>query len=249
MNMNETDEKPFHEYTPDDTYRLAKTKQERCIKLAKEYASKLDPMYFTVQQSAVRTEYGTCKGLTLDRGFYHPGDAMDICVTNVKRGTLYKRKPTGKGKYYRYTFNDNDRLICSEVVEGKYCVNCEIILISKHGNEYGIWYTCDHMSDKWEIAKINGAEYDNGRLICTYKFLPRYLNSSAPYFSMEEMCLYEYDEDGRRSSCAISFYPLARGERVIKYEYLYNDDGTLCGAKDMEYGRITRFENGRFIHK
>lgn len=104
----------YCEYSQEELGNFVREQKGLCRNIVNEYfGGKLSGIFENCEKSAVREEYGSCAGLTLHRGIYHDGDAMEIAVTNVSRGKKLKKPPVGKN-YYRYLFDKDDKLVCSE---------------------------------------------------------------------------------------------------------------------------------------
>lgn len=207
--------KPYHEYGKDEIYEFAQRERNNCIKIVNKYSSKLEELTIKIWSRTEREEYGSCKGLTLNRGIYHPGDGFELAVTNVGRGHRLKKAPDDGSEYYCFSFDKNDDLLCAEKRSGKAVLRREII-IRENDMEYGL---------VWGQSGLNciyAAGYKGKQLCYTYRY-----NGN-----IADVCLYEYDESGRRSSVAVVFNEVDALMSFALYRYEYDDNNNLLGVRD-----------------
>ena len=179
----------YCEYSQEELGNFVREQKGLCRNIVNEYfGGKLSGIFENCEKSAVREEYGSCAGLTLHRGIYHDGDAMEIAVTNVSRGKKLKKPPVGKN-YYRYLFDKEDRLLYT-------------YMYSAFKKPFGGFMT-----------------------------------------NLEDLCLYDYDENGRKQSVMIFFnyveynWNCSLVFRPVKYFYCYDEEGNVTGLED-DSGRL-----------
>lgn len=226
----------YREYSAEEIQQFIKSQNDLCRNMVNEYfGGKLSEVFENCEKSAVREEYGSCAGLTLHRGIYHDGDAMEIAVTNVSRGKKLKKPPVGKN-YYRYLFDKEDKLVCSEkyvsgsvkssLYEKEYILECDGVKFGLCGDEL-------HINTRLYVSK-----YSEDRLLYTYNYSALKMPSGGFMTHLEDLCLYDYNESGRRESVMIfySFVELDRSglpdSRTELYFYCYDEEGNVTGLED-----------------
>lgn len=225
--------KPYHEYGKDEIYEFAQRERKSCMKIVEKYSSKLEELTIYVWSRIEREEYGSCKGLTLNRGIYHPGDGFELAVSNVGRGHRLKKAPDDGSEYYCFSFDKNDDLLCAEKRSGE-AVSQREMIIRENDMEYGLVFQPSGLNH------IYAAGYIGKQLCYTYRF-DRFSRNIA------DVCLYEYDESGRRTSVVIIFNDVNALLRLELYNYEYDDNNNLLGVRDKSGGFIS--VKGKFARK
>lgn len=224
-------DKPYHEYGKEEIFEFARREKKSCQEIMKKYSSKSEELTINVWSRTEREEYGSCKGLALNRGIYHPGDGFELAVTNVGRGHRLKKAPEDSSEYYCYSFDKDDNLICAEKLSGKYIIQREII-IRENSMEYGLAF------GQRGLDHIYAAGYKGKQLCYTYRFDGR---------NIADVCLYEYDEIGRRSSVVVVFNEVDALMNFALYRYEYDDNNNLLGVWDRTGHFIS--VKGKFARK
>ncbi len=220
---------PYNKYTIDDVRRLACEEKKIAREIMYEYVEKYSELLNEALTKTVSVEYSTAAGNTFSRGYYHRGDALDMLITNVGRGKLLKKppKPTSKNRYYRFMFDKRHVLICSELTEMK-CDYYHEFIIRRGNREFGLNFS-DTLSPKFptvNMAVFNNDSFDENDLRITYKYYNR---------EIEELCLYDYDDSGRRISASIVLNNVESiFADIIKLYYEYNEEGILIGSRDTD---------------
>lgn len=226
----------YREYSPEELGNFVREQKELCRNIVNEYfGGKFSQIFENCEKSAVREEYGSCAGLTLHRGIYHDGDAMEITVTNVSRGKKLKKPTLGKN-YYRYLFDKEDRLVCSEKYDSGSVKSslCEKeYIFERDGVKFGLCGDELHIDTRVYVSK-----YSEDRLLYTYNYSALKMPSGGFMTYLEDLCLYDYDESGRRESVMIfyNFVELDRSgipdSRTELYFYCYDEEGNVTGLED-----------------
>ena len=209
--------KPYHEYGKEEITEFAEQQKASCQKIMEKYFSKEEELTLSTFRRTEREEYSTCKGITLNRGIYHPGDGFELAVTNIGRGHRLKKIPDENTEYYCFGFDKGDNLLCAERRIGQNVIHREI-LIRENDMEYGLVF------QQSGLNYIYAAGYNGSKLLYTYRF-SRYGSS------VNDICLYEYDESGRRSSVLIVFNEVYTMPDYLLYTYEY-DNNDLLGIRD-----------------
>ena len=210
--------KSLCELSREDLIEFGEREEQSCREIMSRYSLKEEELEVHISSRTKRTEYSTCKGITLNRGIYHPGDGFELAVSNIGRGHKLKKAPDGGGEYYYcFCFDENDELLCAEKYEGKGIIQREYI-IHENGREYGLIF-------QWSgLENIYAAEYNGGQLKYTYHY-DKYSRH------ISDVCLYDYDENGRRSTVGIVFNFVNQMCRLDLYDYEYDDLGNLLGLR------------------
>ncbi|MGN1107389.1 MAG: hypothetical protein ACI4RH_12105 [Huintestinicola sp.] len=231
----------YCEYSSEELGNFVREQKGLCRNIVNEYfGGKLSEIFENCEKSAVREEYGSCAGNTLHRGIYHDGDAIEIAVTNVSRGKKLNKPPVGKN-YYRYLFDTEDRLVCSEkYVSGSVKSSlCEKeYIFGRDGVMFGLCGDELHLNTRLYVSK-----YSEDRLLYTYVYSAFKKPFGGFMTNLEDLCLYDYDENGRKQSvmiffnyveynwnCSLVFSP-------VKYSYCYDEEGNVTGLAD-DSGRL-----------
>lgn len=225
--------KPYHEYGNDEIFEFAQRERNSCMKIMNKYSSKLEELTINIWSRTEREEYGSCKGLTLNRGIYHPGDGFELAVSNVGRGHRLKTAPDDGSEYYCFSFDKDDNLLCAEKRAGEAVIQREII-IRENDMEYGLVFQPSGLDH------IYAAGYKGKQLCYTYRF-DRFSRNIA------DVCLYEYDESGRRSSVVVVFNEVGALMSFALYRYEYDDKNNLLGVRDSSEHFIS--VKGKFARK
>ncbi|MBP1547998.1 MAG: hypothetical protein J6A37_15550 [Oscillospiraceae bacterium] len=217
--------KPYHEYGKAEILEFARREKASCLKIMNEYSSKLEELTINAYSRTEREEFGSCKGITLNRGIYHQGDGFELAVSNIGRGHRLKKAPEDGSDYYCYSFDKNDNLLCTEKLNGNYVLQREFI-IRENEMEYGLVFREDGLNH------IYAAGYNGSRLCFTYRFDKLRGN-------IADVCLYEYDDAGRRSSVVIVFNEVNSLLSLSLYNYEYDEDNALLGLRSPSGGFIS----------
>lgn len=225
--------KPYHEYGKDEIIEFARREKTSCLEIMKKYSSNLDELAINVWNRSEREEYSSCKGVTLNRGIYHPGDGFEFVVTNIGRGHRLKKSPDDGSRYFCFSFDKDDNLLCAEKLAGEEIIQQEII-IRENDMEYGLVF------QQGELNHIYAAGYTGKQLSYTY----RYDKFSG---NIVDVCLYEYDESGRRSSVVIIFNDVGSMPQYEFYNYEYDNENNLLGIRHSSGGFIS--VKGKYARK
>lgn len=209
--------KSICELSREDLIEFGEREERSCREIMNRYSLKEEELAAHISNRTERTEYSTCKAL--NRGIYHPGDGFELAVSNIGRGHKLKKALDDGGKYYCFCFDENDDLLCAEKYEGKEIIQREYI-IHENDKEYGLVFR------QGELENIYAAEYNGRQLKYTYRY-GRYGSHIA------DVCLYDYDENGRRSSVVIVFNDVDQMPDHNLYNYEYDDLGNLLGVRDV----------------
>lgn len=226
----------YREYSPEELGNFVREQKELCRNIVNEYfGGKLSQIFEYCEKSAAREEYGSCAGLTLHRGIYHDGDAMEIAVSNVSRGRRLKKPTLGKN-FYRYLFDKEDKLVCLEkYISGSVKSSlCEKeYIFERDGVKFGLCGDELHINTRLYVSK-----YSEDRLLYTYSYNALKMPSGGFMTHLEDLCLYDYDESGRRESVMIfyNFVELDRSgvpdSRRELYFYCYDEEENVTGLED-----------------
>lgn len=208
-----------------------------CTGLAEQCADgKLLTRFVECREKAVRYEYGKGGWNIFHRGIYYPSEISPLVVTNCGVGKSLKKPLSGDKEYYRYSFDEDGRLVMTERFNCDCGTETEYI-IDIDGVEYGICYGGNR------IREIFAAKYNEYGLEYCYDFI--FSAYSFEYSEFKGVCLYDYEENGRKYA-AVYFPELLRGWRLRfyqKYFYAYDKSGKLLGVYDEMYPqRIIPFE-------
>ncbi|MGN0638025.1 MAG: hypothetical protein ACI4J0_06610 [Huintestinicola sp.] len=226
----------YRDYPEEMLEKFVREQKELSRNMVNEYfGGKLSDIIESCEKNGVREEYGSCAGNTLHRGIYHDGDAFEIAVTNVSRGKKLKKPPLRKD-YYRYLFDKEDRLVCSE----KYIAGsvksslCEKeYIFERDGVKFGLCGDELHINTRLYVSK-----YSEDRLLYTYTYSALKKPFGGFMTHLEDLCLYDYDENGRKQSVMVFFnfvdhdlHSFFRPDPVLYY-YRYDEDGKITGLAD-----------------
>ena len=148
----------IHSWEKSEEYR------QGCAYLKEEYARLYNigqaycfaDMEDSFRKRIVRTEAASYGGL--HRGFYCPNLLEYIVVGNAKRGKIKKRITSKTKDYFLYGFDQDDRLILSDMYYTGNRAEMEFLFYEKD-YVYGITLSPDK-----EIVRITEEQYDQNRL-------------------------------------------------------------------------------------
>lgn len=221
---------PYNKYSLEDVRQLAYKEKDLVRGIITEYSEKYASLSERTMADIVRYEYGSCTGNTLSRGYYHHGDGIEMAVSNIGRGKLLKKEPEQRPDkdYYRYGFDKTGNMICSEKITGSFVYYLELI-IRRDNREIGFVFRRSLRS--YEFVHINVAVFDSNvlqesNLRITYRFSGNSIN---------DICLYDYDDSGRRSSAAIILNDVGTVfDDLLVYFYEYDENNVLLGMRDED---------------
>ncbi|MGN0695345.1 MAG: hypothetical protein ACI4J5_01120 [Oscillospiraceae bacterium] len=213
---------PYNSYSIRDVRVLAEKEKAFSREIMTGFFGKYALLSEKTDAETVRLEYGSRSGHTLSRGYYHPGDGMEMAVSNVGRGKLLKKAPSPDKDFFRYSFDGSGNMLCGEMISEGSPYYKEYI-IRRDEREMGIVF-CRSYSG-YMFSHINMAVYDaDEKLRITYRYMSR---------SIEDICLYDYDDSGRRISVSIIFNALGTVYDALNvYFYEYDENGILLGMRD-----------------
>lgn len=128
--------------------------------VADKYNDMLNQLIHSIETDTKRTEF-CIQSECLHRGYYCPSPILDLIVGGIKRGKLTAKPYKTTEEYYKYYFNNENRMIAIEnyAVEPFDFSPYEIeFIIREDSTEYGVTF---HNGWK-EISYISKAEYENG---------------------------------------------------------------------------------------
>lgn len=227
---------PYNSYSIRDVRQLAEKEKSFSRGIMTEYYGKYTFLSEKTNAETVRLEYGSRGGHTLSRGFYHPGDGIEMAVSNVGRGKLLKKAPSPDKDFCRYSFDGSGNMLCAEMISEGSPYYKEYI-IRRDEREMGIVFSRSYSG--YMFSHINMAVYDaDEKLRITYRYTSR---------SIEDICLYDYDDSGRRISVSIIFNDLGTVYDVLNvYFYEYDENGILLGMRDKDgYFHSVKGKNAR----
>lgn len=221
---------PYNKYSLEDVRKLAYKEKDFVRRIITEYSEKYAELSEMIMADIVRYEYGSCTGHTLSRGYYHRGDGIEMAVSNIERGKLLKKEPEQRPykDYYRYGFDKNGNIICSEEITGSFAYYLEFI-IHKDNREIGFVFRRrfpDYVFSHINMAVFDSNVFQESDLRITYRY---------SVDSINDICLYDYDDSGRRSSAAIVFNDVGSiFDKLLLYFYEYDENNVLLGMRDKD---------------
>jgi hypothetical protein len=162
--------------------------QNELLKIYHEYMKSYNALEYCANSNTVRVEHAS-GGECLHRGFYCPSPIIDKLIGNVKRGKLLKQFTPRSKKYYKYFFDNNNRLIKIEKYEDFILFEYEYVIHSDSGS---ISVTFNEM-DK-NIIYISLVKNSDNRIAFYATIQPDFATGKQRHFIHVEK--YHYDKLG-----------------------------------------------------
>ncbi len=161
------------------------------LSVGERYQERYDELARQISEDTVRIEYAS-GGELLHRGYHCPSPLLDKLVGGYKRGRKVREPKAGTKYYYKYYYDEHNRMLRCDKYEGNRCLEIEF-MINEDDHRYGLSF----LPDCNAINRLSLEKYSAIGLLGKYlTVLPDFYTGEQNH-SIHTSEKYEYDENNQ----------------------------------------------------